>query len=973
MKRLKILLTMILILELCAMIQAQDKVPIAIVVGQSTKTPIMMDGTLNEEVWQQGEWYTNFTMMGKPELVADAQTRFKMAFDRENLYIGAILDEPNMEKVRANITGHDGPVFNDDCLEFMLDPQGDRTEYFHFIASIAGATYDSEVREGGGVNNSAWDCPWSVVTARQKTSWSLEVRVPLVYLGLTEESRGDWALNVARERHAGVGELSSFTYSLGGFHQPSNYAKLQLPGAKIGKYLWNISSPFGGIVLPEGKQLFYSAKIHMTNETGAFQFISILPSLQAGEMQKTGKKIHAGLDAGQSGTFAFSVPLPATGRQMLYIKILDRRNPQQVLAVKMRPVNLNYSAVTIDVTKPNYRQTIYATQQVEAVEATVHLAMRPERLAKCTVSAVLMTENGTKIFGKMATVEAKAITKVKVPIPTLGNGKYSLKVSVAEDGKIVEKAKTIIWKLPPPASGHEWRLNENNVLLRDGKPYLVYGWFSDSLKNLANKQYPYTVTQHYGSYWWSLEKIRNNLLDPVNATGKYITIYPYPHPSWNKAEAWQRPLTQKEKEALRQNVQALKGHPAIFAWYLADEPELRPALPERMRQIYEVIAKEDPYHPQIMLNDTIAGIYKYADYSDILMPDPYPLFIVGKDAAKPIGKVSKFMQACQDAGNKRKGIMITPQGFNLEDYGRLNNRAPNFTEIRNQVYQAVVNGGTGFLWFKSLARANYPDMCAGVDFCGFELKDLQDAVFSQDVPGIKINADQPAEIQASLRQPGDDVYLFVVNTATQKNNVLVQMPAGTPKKLWVVSENRSLNLQAGALSDRFEKYETHIYTNVETLSKRPQLGVAMAAGKAALAAMKKPGNLAFKDSSVEVTTSDARSTGNARLVDGAETGFGWRVKTTGKSPDWVQLKWPETKIFGRVVVYTSSIENMNIQVPDKNVDCGWRTVAVLNGFSGTRAEISFDSVTSDTVRVVSTKIRDESHFSSMYEVEVYDK
>ena len=60
---------------------------------------------------------------------------------------------------------------------------------------------------------------------------------------------------------------------------------------------------------------------------------------------------------------------------------------------------------------------------------------------------------------------------------------------------------------------------------------------------------------------------------------------------------WQRPLNAEEKDTLRRRIAELKDHPALWAWYLADEPELTPALPQRMREIYQIIRDEDPYHP----------------------------------------------------------------------------------------------------------------------------------------------------------------------------------------------------------------------------------------------------------------------------------------------------------------------------------------------------------------------------------------
>ena len=59
-------------------------------------TPPVLDGDLGDAVWQQGEWIGNFTLLGEGRKPATAQTRFKVAFDQQNLYFGAELFEPNM-------------------------------------------------------------------------------------------------------------------------------------------------------------------------------------------------------------------------------------------------------------------------------------------------------------------------------------------------------------------------------------------------------------------------------------------------------------------------------------------------------------------------------------------------------------------------------------------------------------------------------------------------------------------------------------------------------------------------------------------------------------------------------------------------------------------------------------------------------------------------------------------------------------
>ena len=64
--------------------------------------------------------------------------------------------------------------------------------------------------------------------------------MPLVYLGL-------WASRPATGRSVPASgrrhdELSSFVDTLGGFHQPANYAVLKLPGS-LRQYLWQVREP----------------------------------------------------------------------------------------------------------------------------------------------------------------------------------------------------------------------------------------------------------------------------------------------------------------------------------------------------------------------------------------------------------------------------------------------------------------------------------------------------------------------------------------------------------------------------------------------------------------------------------------------------------------------------------------------------------------------------------------------------------
>jgi len=317
--------------------------------------------------------------------------------------------------------------------------------------------------------------------------------------------------------------------------------------------------------------------------------------------------------------------------------------------------------------------------------------------------------------------------------------------------------------------------------------------------------------------------------------------------------------------------------------------------------------------------------------------------------------------------------MITPQAFNYGDCGRLGNRAPNFTEVRNQGYQALVNRATGILWYTNRWKYNYPELDVAVNFVGHEMMAMKEAIFTTPAEGLDISADQPEEVQASLRKVADRLYLFVVNTATAAQTITVKLPGELPGKLWVVSENRAVQVTANAITDAFDKYATHIYTSVAELGTRPQLADAIAAAHAAEAALKKPGNIAYRDSGVTVTASSSRRGYEMKTVDGALKGLAWSDSTYRKLPDWLTLTWPEPQTIGRVVIYTSTIADLKLQVSDEKAEGGWRTIAETAALEDPSVELTFASVSTTTLRIFITKLRGDSTSSIIQEVEAYAK
>ncbi|MFW6437417.1 MAG: sugar-binding protein [Armatimonadota bacterium] len=941
------------------------------VVGQKAAVAPTLDGRLDEQVWQQAEWYTGFTMLGETQQHAEAQTQFAVAFDSANLYFGIKMQEPAMDELKADVTERDGKVHGDDCIEVMIDSTGDRTEYYHLSTNPIGTLYDSQLRQGGHVRALQWDCDWEAAVSLGEDFWSVEIAVPFVELGLTDASAGEWALNVARERKAGKRELSSFTTAPGGFHQPTYYAQLQLPGADLEQFMWTMRDPFDATVRSDGGQITYSAKTHVTNHTGRMWLLQLRPELISGDTVTDGAAVNLGLDDEQGREIEFSAPVHEQGPQVLRLRLVDRRDPERVLYVRSIPVDVAYAPLAIEMTQPNYRNNIYATQEIDAVELTVDLALTEDQLAERTVSAAILaaSDDGRgEIVAIGEPVAAAAEVQLTIPAADLAIGDYQVGVQVVNAEGVTEyRASTPLRKLPPAPSGHEWRFDENNVMLHNGEPYLPFGWFSYRVDDHTEDD-PYTAMQDYNAQWRSVEE-NIELLDRIAEKGLYVTMYPYSREFMNRdLDLLKQPLNEEEAGHLRERVVALMDHPGLLAWYMADEPELKPVLPRRAEQIYEVCRDADPYHPCIMLNDTIAGIHEYAGGGDILMPDPYPLFLEGKLAARGIERTSEFIKAVNAATEGKKPAWVTPQAFNYGDAGRAGNRAPNFTELRNQMYQAVVYGTKGFLWYTYGHAQNYPDLDLGMDYLGFEAQDLKSAILAPDADDeVTVEADEPSHMHVAVRRAGDELYVFAVNTATEPQDATITL-ADLPDALHVVSEDRQVQTTGGAITDSFDIYATHVYTTDAALADRPTLESVQQRIAEVDAARKKPGNLAFEDSGVDVEISSGAQYSNtpARVVDGILTNMGWRADHTAEGDPWLALRWPEAQTFNHVVVYTSNVLALSVQVPEGD---GWTTVAEVSGEE--QLEASFDTVTADAIRLLVTEVAEGATGASIQEVEVY--
>ena len=179
----------------------------------------LIDGRLNEDVWQRGTLLTGFLQRepfeGEP---ASERTELRILYDRSALYIGAWLFDSAPNDIVFGETRRDAELNDSDALLLLLDTYLDRQNGFVFGTTPAGIEYDGQVtREGqasagvgtpglnqrqqqgsgGGVNKN-WDGSWEVATTRDENGWYAEFRIPFTTLRYARTGPQQWGLNVSR-------------------------------------------------------------------------------------------------------------------------------------------------------------------------------------------------------------------------------------------------------------------------------------------------------------------------------------------------------------------------------------------------------------------------------------------------------------------------------------------------------------------------------------------------------------------------------------------------------------------------------------------------------------------------------------------------------------------------------------------------------------------------------------------------------
>ena len=264
--------------------------------------------------------------------------------------------------------------------------------------------------------------------------------------------------------------------------------------------------------------------------------------------------------------------------------------------------------------------------------------------------------------------------------------------------------------------------------------------------------------------------------------------------------------------------QKYKDHPALFSYYLCDEPDhASPSATSEapvIARATQILREADPNHPTqaLVIPWCSSNIYRYRDTVDILSADRYA--VRGTKDNAELWTVYRANMAMKQSATDGQVNIFTPLARG------------NITREENwsQAYMCVVAGAGGIMWFHfGGAKARWDDFLE----LGQELRSIEEFLVGVALErGLAFENDTLPEFKSgrtvhkNFRQirgighaSADRTALITVNiTPNPARNVRITAPfLAHAKEARVMFEDRTVTVANGVIIDNYAGLERHVY------------------------------------------------------------------------------------------------------------------------------------------------------------------
>ena len=315
-----------------------------------------------------------------------------------------------------------------------------------------------------------------------------------------------------------------------------------------------------------------------------------------------------------------------------------------------------------------------------------------------------VSEDGVRTV--LATL-ADSVASATIPVQAFAMGTNTVTLAIRDgNGAKIDESSCLFARLPT-LPRRKVTFDRFNRTLVDGKPFFPLGMYFLDITESDIATYTNGPFNCIMPYRFADEAKHN-----VCAAAGVRVIYPVneSYEAMDKASPEQR---RKLEKNIYGKVRRFKDHPAIMAWYLADE--IREPYSYLLTERNNAIHALDADHPTWIVIYEADHVRAFVRGYDVIGMDPYPIGnrTFGREK---IGIAAGWAKLAQKGMYGCRPMWHVPQAFDWGYYrpAETNDaavRLPTLAEMRSMTWQAVAAGANGLVFYSFhdlLKRDNWP-------------------------------------------------------------------------------------------------------------------------------------------------------------------------------------------------------------------------------------------------------------------------
>ena len=283
--------------------------------------------------------------------------------------------------------------------------------------------------------------------------------------------------------------------------------------------------------------------------------------------------------------------------------------------------------------------------------------------------------------------------------------------------------------------------------------------------------------------------------------------------------------------AARRAVAKFDQHPALWAWYLVDEPDLNIIPPEQVIAANRFFKAAGARKPTALVLYNGSAAPHYGNIADITMIDRYPIPWL------PLANFGQHVRMTRLALGQKKPLIAVIQAFDWSYYpellgGEKNLRPPTYEELRSMTYCALAQRANGIFYFAfepdRWKILEHPETWSALQQVVADVNrrlPLFQAGHLWWAPrhnyrdwASRFNAALESSITPALLRvkrgnptvPAGD-YVLAVNNTDKTHQYSFELPQPRSGSISVLGESRTVVIENNRVEDTFSPYAVHVY------------------------------------------------------------------------------------------------------------------------------------------------------------------